>query len=126
MMASTTLSNSEGFTLLEVIVALGITSISILGVSSALSGHINSFSEVEKRTIAYWVAENRLQTLRIIDTIPSVGEVSGIEEMAGNLWYYKQLTEKTSDPLLYRVTISVYTDKNDEHKTASLFGYLLK
>jgi general secretion pathway protein I len=120
------LNRQGGFTLLEVIVALGIASVSILGISTALSTYISSIEALEERTVAMWVADNRLQALRIQGIVPEKGELSGTQDMAGREWHYIQLTEKTSDPYLYRVTVNVYTNDDYSYMVASLLGYMNK
>lgn len=116
----------KGFTLLEVIVALGIVSVGILGVSRAMSGHITTLSNTEQRVLANWVASNRLDSLRIARTQPVVGTVTGSESMGGRDWYYQQETEETADPLLYRVDVRVYADQTSEEVVGGMFGYLMK
>ncbi|HBE91673.1 MAG TPA: type II secretion system protein GspI [Gammaproteobacteria bacterium] len=120
------LNKSKGFTLLEVIVALGIVSVGILAVSQAMVSHVGSVATVEQRMTGFWVASNRFETLRIQKTEPAVGEVTGSEQMAGRTWYYRESTEKTADPALFMVNVSVYLDEAGDEEAGSLFGYLLK
>lgn len=118
--------NCQGFTLLEVIVALGIVSVGILGVSRAMSGHITTLNHTEQRVLAYWVASNQLESLRIAGTQPIVGTVTGNESMGGRSWYYQQQTQPTADPLLFRIDVKVFSDVNSEEAVGEMFGYLLK
>lgn len=119
-------TRSRGFTLLEVIVALGIVSVGILAVSQAMVKHTDSVARLEQRTTGLWVASNRLEILRIRRTDPVAGQAKGTEQMAGRTWYYREYIRATADPLLYRVDIRVSLDEAGEQETASLFGYLLK
>lgn len=120
------LTNSKGFTLLEVIIALGIVSVGILAVSQAMVSHVDTVTKIEQRMTGFWVASNRFETLRLHKTEPVVGEVTGTEQMAGRTWYYREATETTADPALFMVNIRVYLDEEGEQEAGSLFGYLLK
>ena len=115
----------KGFTLLEVIVALGIVAVGILAVSKAMSGHANTLIGSEDRMIGYWVAANQLEYARIIKTVPVAGEKSGRTDMAERTWFYRETTSSTADPRLYRVDIKVFTDEDEEHQVGFLFGYRL-
>jgi len=117
-------SGERGFTLLEVIVALGIVTVGILAVSKAMSGHANTLLGSEERMIGYWVAANQLEYARIIKTIPVAGENRGRVDMADRTWFYREATSPTADPRLFRVDINVFTDEKEEDQVGYLFGYL--
>jgi general secretion pathway protein I len=117
--------NSQGFTLLEVIIALGIVAVGILAVSRAITGFAETTISLEQRLFANWVASNRLETHRIFRTSPVVGETRGSEEMADQTWYFREKITATADPLLFRIDISVYSDKEETEEAGSLYGYLL-
>jgi len=118
------LAGIQGFTLLEVMVALAIVSVGILGVSRAMSGHVGSLTGLEQRMYGTWVAANRLEMLRIGRVPPVSGENHGSEEMAGTTWYYREVIRETADPALYRVDVRVYLDEATEDQVADLHGYL--
>lgn len=122
---SVSLNTQKGFTLLEVIVALGIVAVGILAVSKAMSGHVNTLIGSEERMIGYWVAANQLEYARIIKTFPVTGEKSGRVEMAERTWFYRETTSTTADPRLFRVDINVFTDENEQEQAGYLFGYRL-
>ncbi len=117
--------NCQGFTLLEVIIALGIIAVGILAVSRAITGIAETTITLEQRMVASWVASNRLETLRILKSTPVPGTTNGSEEMAERVWYYRETTTSTADPYLFRIDITVYTDEEETEEAASLYGYLL-
>ena len=116
---------SRGFTLLEVIIALGIVAVGILAVSRAMTGYIENTAALEQRVVASWVASNRLESLRILKSIPEPGTTDGSEQMAGTTWHYRQTVSTTADPLLFRVDITVYLDDQYSDQVAEMTGYLL-
>jgi general secretion pathway protein I len=118
-------SECRGFTLLEVIVALGIVAVGILGVARAMNGYVDTTAALEQRVVAGWVAANRLEYLRITKAIPVAGETRGSDQMGGRTWYLKETTTATADPLLFRIDISVYTDSELTEQAGRLTGYLL-
>jgi general secretion pathway protein I len=117
--------NSQGFTLLEVIIALGIVAVGILAVSRAITGFADTTISLEQRMLASWVASNRLETLRILKASPKIGTTHGSEEMAERVWYFRETTTATADPYLFRIDITVYADKEETEEVGQLYGYLL-
>ena len=119
------LKNCRGFTLLEVIIALGIVAVGILAVSRAITGFAETTLTLEQRMIASWVASNRLETHRILKTPPVVGTSRGSEEMAGRAWYFRETTTATADPNLFRLDIVVFIDRDETEEAGSIYGYML-
>ena len=119
------LRNSRGFTLLEVIISLGIVAVGILAVSRAITGFAGTTLTLEQRMVASWVASNRLETHRILKTTPVVGTTHGSEEMAGHVWYFSETTTTTADPNLFRLDIVVFTDRDETEEAGNMYGYLL-
>jgi len=115
----------RGFTLLEVIIALGIVAVGILAVSRAITGYAGTTATLETRMVANWVAGNRLETLRMLAAKPVPGTEHGSEEMAERVWYFSETTSITADPLLFRVDITVFADKDETEEAGTLTGYLL-
>ena len=117
--------SNQGFTLLEVIIALGIVAIGILAVSRVITGFAETTISLEQRLLANWVASNRLETHRIYKTSPVVGVTRGSEQMADQTWYFREKITVTADPLLFRIDITVFRDKEETEEVGELYGYLL-
>ncbi len=115
----------QGFTLLEVIIALGIVAVGILAVSRAITGYAGTVAALEQRMVANWVAASRLETLRMLDIKPVIGTDEGSEEMAGRSWYFRETISTTADPLLFRLDVVVFADRNNTEEVGMLTGYLL-
>jgi general secretion pathway protein I len=117
--------NNRGFTLLEVIIALGIVAVGILAVSRVIAGFADTTFSLEQRLLANWVASNQLESLRILKVKPVVGVTHGAEQMADRTWYFRQKTSTTADPFLFRIDITVYADKDETEEVGELYGYFL-
>ncbi|MEA1888788.1 MAG: type II secretion system minor pseudopilin GspI [Pseudomonadota bacterium] len=115
----------RGFTLLEVIIALGIVAVGILAVSRVITGYAETTATLEQRMVANWVAANRLEELRMLADKPVPGATHGSEEMADRLWYFRETFSTTADPLLFRVDVIVFTDRDETDQAGMLTGYLL-
>lgn len=117
--------NCQGFTLLEVIIALGIVAVGILAVSQAVTGYVDTTIELEQRMVANWVAANRLENQRISGSTTVPGITRGIEEMADRVWYFRETVTATADPFLFRVDIAVFADQGETVEAGGMSGYLL-
>ncbi|KZN29976.1 type II secretion system minor pseudopilin GspI [Pseudoalteromonas luteoviolacea] len=122
-------SKQAGFTLLEVMVAMGICAIAGIAALQATGAHINHMSTIEQQTYAAWVAENQMVMTR---AKASGGKWSGKssdkgdEEFAGHTWYWSQKVEKTEDPQFVKLTIEVFEDERREHSIYDLTTFLHK
>ena len=75
-----------GFTLLEVLVALAVAAIGLAAVSKSMTLNVDVTAQLKERTIATWVASNRMAELRMERQFSSAGGSSGRVEMAGITW----------------------------------------
>ncbi len=114
---------SDGFTLIEVMVALTIIAISLGALLNTSGTQANSASYLKQKTLAHWVAVNELTQIRISKTFPNLGDKKGSTKMAKHEWYWIRTTKKTEDENALEVTFTVYSDKAYEKNLTSLIGY---
>lgn len=114
---------STGMTLLEVMVALLIFSLTATAIMKAASEHLTGVGQIEEITFATWVVNNRLTELHIDTTWPVKNNLKGKQEMAGRVWYWQQKVNKTSDAEMVQVEVSVGLDEQylDTVTSASTF-----
>ncbi|WP_415229541.1 type II secretion system minor pseudopilin GspI [Psychromonas sp.] len=105
------MSKHRGMTLLEVMLALVILATAGLAVMNAASGTLNNQAYLQDKTFALWVASNRLVDLKLQQTWPSADWQNDTEEFAGNTWYLRYQTVKTSNDSLQALDIEVSTKK---------------
>lgn len=112
---------NRGFTLIEVMVAVGILAIALPTLLLNMMGQIDGTTHLRDKLQAQWVAENVMAGIRIqngLDGKVPEGDNSGSEELAGRQWYWKTRTrvfpqEDMSD--MYGVEVSVWA--NEESKS---------
>lgn len=113
----------QGFTLIEVMVALTIIAISLTALLSTSGTQANSASYLKQKTLAHWVAVNELTQIRIAKEFPDVGDKKGETTMANNDWYWTRTTKATEDENARQITFAMYADKERTKNLTSLIGY---
>jgi len=118
----------EGFTLVEVMVALVVVAIVLPALLLTLSQQLDGLRYLDDRAQAQWVAANRLAELRLVleakGTLQS-GTTSGSEQMAGREWYWWSEGTETPVPGFFRYEIAVSDRRDGEDSPLhTLDGYL--
>lgn len=110
---------TDGFSLIEALVALLILAIATVGLIRTTEAHIDSARALEQRSAALWVAENRLAELTLGASASLPGEV----EMLGTRWTVATVSTATDDPEIVRVDIRVSLP-GQSAPVASLEGFV--
>ncbi len=118
------LSRSQGFTLLEVLVALAVFAVAVTALIYGLGESTRAQGYMEQRTLAHWVAMNQIALTRMQSKWPSVGITSGSEEMTGTEWHWTRNVSQTSDPKLRRVDMEVRLEEGDESPLVRLSAFV--
>lgn len=100
-------ASQRGFTLIEVLAALIIVSLGMLAVIQAVSQTINNANYLREKTIAHWVAMNKLTEVRLGLNAPGGGESSGDVDMAGTTWHWRMKIDATDAKTMQRIDINV-------------------
>lgn len=104
-------------------VALVIVSLGMMAVNSQLNRYAVAAAQVEEKTLASWIATNKLAELSVAPSWPAVGEYDEELEFAGREWHCDIEVEETEVPNLHRVDVSVSLASNPErvvHKVSAL------
>jgi general secretion pathway protein I len=94
-----------GFTLVEVLAALLIFSVAIIGLSRAGTQSVAHTQRLTHKTYASVVADNQLILARM--TRPQIGTKSGTEEAGGRQYDWKVETVQTPQDGLLELSVSV-------------------
>jgi len=118
---------NKGFTLIEVMVALGIVAVCMAAVMITVTTTARNAAGLKERTFAHWVAMNKMAELHInTKEWPAPRTTTGTELMAEHEWYWTMEVEKTEDENVRRVYIRVRTDEEDEFPLTTLVGFVGK
>lgn len=96
---------ARGFTLLEVLIALAIVAMSAGALLGTITSSASNVIYLKDKTLAGWVAMNRLTEIRIAQQFPSTGKRTGNAEMGGQRWQWEE--EITELPIegMFRVDV---------------------
>lgn len=100
-----------GMTLLEVMLALVILATTGLAVMNSATSVLNSQGHLQKKTIALWVASNRLVELKLEQKWPSTSWKNEEQRMAGAAWYLRYKLVSTGDDQFKALDIEVSDSK---------------
>jgi general secretion pathway protein I len=116
--------NEAGFTLIEVLAALIIVALGMLGVIQAVGQTASNSSYLRDKTIAHWIAMNRLTETRLQRNPPKIDKSSDEVEMAGRLWRWTMEVTETEVQSLRRIDVRVrFAEDDEESSLASLTGF---
>ena len=117
-------TRAPGFTLIEVLVALAIVAVALSAGMRALAQGADGASSLKARTLALWVAENRLARAQLDLSAQGATAASGDETQAGMALTWRQTIGTTPNPAFRRIEIVVTEPGRPEYALARLVGYL--
>jgi general secretion pathway protein I len=97
-----------GFTLVEVLVALMVVAIGLAALMVAVSGTARTSGMLRDKTIAEWIALNRLAEVRLNLTKYGQNTDTGELDFANRKWHYDTRYFDTSVNSMKRVVVRVY------------------
>ena len=115
----------NGFTLVEVLVALAIISIALLAALRVAGGGTNSAGELRARLLAGWVAQNLLADQRARAQWPSPGIQRGTQRQGGIEFAWREEIIATPNAAFRRIDIRVFAAPEETHSLAHLTGFVV-
>ena len=83
-------ASARGFTLLEVLIALAIVAMSVGALLGTVTSSASNVIYLKDKTLAEWVALNRLTEMRIDQNMPDQGKRNGNTVMGGMRWEWEE------------------------------------
>ena len=114
----------RAFTLIEVLVALAVIAVALAAGMRALAQSADGATSLEWRTLALWVAQNRLAQAQLSDPSPAAGTTVGDETQAGVRLAWRQTVTDTPNPAFRKIEITVTEPAVPDYALARLVGYL--
>lgn len=102
-------TRGRGFTLIEVMVALAVVALGMSALLETLSISAGNIAALRDKTVAEWVALNKLTDTRLALTPPTLGKTEGdIDDCARGRWHWRQdISAVPAIPGLVNITVSV-------------------
>tara|TARA_X000000368_G_C23018064_1_gene706678 strand:+ start:702 stop:1082 length:381 start_codon:yes stop_codon:yes gene_type:complete len=106
---------TKGFSLIEVVVALFILSVSVMAIYTLIISTASSSYNLEQRYLAKEVADNRIALINTIEKPLRPIERSGLMEMGGKSWFWKEYIKKGINNDFYEYEILVKENGQDNY-----------
>ena len=119
------LAPANGFTLIEVLVALAILAIALAAAARAANVATDSAQETRLRTLATWIAQNRVAELTATNVFPSAGTINGHSRMAGIEFDWQQVTSETPNAAFRKVELKILRPAQSQ-SLLTLNAYLVR
>jgi len=115
----------RGFTLIEVLVALAVAALGLGAVLGVVTNSARNASYLRDKTLAGWIALNRITETRLGTIMPAVERTSGELDYAGQHWKWSQTVTQTDVPGMRRVDVQVrYATDPEDSSLASVTGFV--
>ncbi len=118
------MTRGRGFTLVEILVALAIVAVALAAGMRALAQGADTASALKARTLALWVAQNRLAAAQLSTPWPALGNASGDAVQAGTRFVWRASIGNTPNPAFRRIEITVADPETPDYALAQLIGFL--
>lgn len=115
---------ARGFTLLEVLVAMAIVSLGLIGVFTSLNQMLGATSLLRDKTLATWIATDRITELRVTGAYPEAGVRDDVVDMAGAEWSYSIKVTAIPDLDMRRLDVTVAFADDPDNAIATVIGFL--
>ena len=115
---------SRGFTLLEALIALAIVALGMTAVQTQLNRYVVSAVSTEEKTLASWIAANKLTELSVAGTWPEIGRSDDEVEFAQREWRMVIDVSETQVENLRRVDVRVYLAEQPDRLIQTLSSLL--
>lgn len=114
----------RGFTLIEILVALAILAVALAAGMRSVAQSSDVATILKQRTLALWVAQNRLAEAQLANPWPAMGSREGTAEQARAHFLWRETVSGTPNPAFHKIEITVADPAQVDYALARLVGYL--
>ena len=101
-------ARSAGFTLVEVLVALMVVALGLAALLTAVSSAARSSGSLRDKTLAQWVALNRIAEVRLmVNKIAPTNDTAEVQ-LGNRTWHYDTRYFDTNMPTVKRISVRVW------------------
>lgn len=121
---------TQGFTLLEVLVALALLALALTALVRLSGLEANSSAHLRDVTLAQWVASNAVAETRLRERFPGVGRREGEARMGTRRWRWRMQIQPTDEASIRRLDVQVFALQDevrlldDADPVATLTGFV--
>lgn len=99
--------SEKGFTLIEVMVALLVFGLIATAAAEVGSQYISSYERIRDKTLAGWLAENRINEIRLEDSLPDISENAKGKDYGPFRWQVTTKVLATAEAKMRRIEVKV-------------------
>lgn len=118
----------QGFTLVEVLVAVAIVAMAVTGILVAMMRQIDGTAYLRDKMFASYVAQNQMELALLTNAhsnqLPTEA-FTGSDEMAGQQWYWRAQPKTTQQPGVTQLLITVATVEGKDAAALASIDILL-
>ena len=116
----------NGFTLVEVLVALVILATAFMALIEVSSSHTTHLAYLRDKVFAHWVAMNKLAEVRMAKDFPELGKNDGSMTMGKKEWFWEETVSDTKIATIHRVEIAVKQTKEGDNTLVKRIAFIQK
>ena len=98
---------ARGFTLIEVMIAMFVIALGVGALLATLTSSADAVAHLREKSLAEWIALNRVSEVRLANTRPGAGTTSGTVEYAGRTWRWQQTVNDPGIAGILRLDVEV-------------------
>jgi general secretion pathway protein I len=118
------MSDSRGFTLIEVLAALVIVALGMMAAIQAVNQTARNGTYLREKTLAHWIGMNVITERRLQSSPPDVAESTGQVDFAGARWQWTLKVTQTDVETMRRMDVAVRLASADEKSSlATVSGF---
>lgn len=107
----------NGFTLVEVLLALAVIAIALTALLKVTSQNISNTQRIKQKSISHWVAMQGVAMIQLnLIQVSTSQESTQATTLLGEKWYWRAKASKTAIKKMQQITISTSSQQNGPFK----------